>query len=256
MRHAAPQRLPADRRSFANGTVQRSRVVNLEAPGAEAHGRRKTTAARWLRRGSIACALALVLSLAKASGVLAFANPESFRALLAQLAGDPMLPLYVLAAFLAAGALLVSPWLVIAQVALLVPPAEAIPLALSGALLSAGAFYGLGRFAGASFAQRVVPERVQRAVDGAGLGAVIVVRAVPALPYTLVNLCAGAFRVPLGVYLLGTALGMSPGIVAFALVGDRVLAAMTHPSPRSVGLVIGVATLAAIGLVVARRRRR
>jgi len=190
------------------------------------------------------------------SGLLAYARPEAFRAALGRLAGDPLLPAYVLVAFVIAGALLVSPWLVIAQVALLVPAHVAIPLALGGALLAATVFYGLGRLLGAPLAHRLVPHRVQRAIDGAGLGTVIAVRAVPALPYTLVNLCAGAFRIPVATYLLGTAIGMSPGIVAFALIGERVVALLTTPSPKTVGLVLAAVVLAAAGAFALRRARR
>jgi uncharacterized membrane protein YdjX (TVP38/TMEM64 family) len=143
----------------------------------------------------------------------------------------------------------------IAQVALLVPAAVAIPLALAGALCSASVFYAAGRLLGAPLAQRLVPQRVQHAIDGAGLGTVVALRAVPALPYTLVNLCAGAFRIPFATFALGTVLGMSPGIVAFALLGERVAEALTRPSPRSVGLVVLVVAVAAAALFAAKRRR-
>ena len=200
----------------------------------------------------VAAVLAIVVS--RTSWLLAYASPDAIRSALAHAAGDPLLPLYVVVAFLAAGAVLVSPWLVIAQVALIVPAAVAVPLALTGALASATAFSGIGRALGASVAHRIVPRRVQAAIDGAGLGTVVAVRAVPALPYTLVNLCAGAFRVPFGTYALGTALGMTPGIVAIALLGERFVAAITHPSPSSVGLLALV--LGAVGgsIVVVKRR--
>ena len=230
--------------------------MTREADGAPDDSIRKTLLVRGMGAVCLVAVLVAVAYTLKSSGLLAYARPETLRAALAKAAGDPLLPAYVCAAFLVAGALLVSPWLVIAQVALLAPAPVAFPVALAGALLSATTFYGVGRLLGAPLAHRVVPRRVQQAVDGAGLGTVVVVRAVPALPYTLVNLCAGAFRVPFGTYLLGTTLGMSPGILAFALLGERVVEALTHPSPRSVGLVIGAVTLAALALVVAKRARR
>jgi uncharacterized membrane protein YdjX (TVP38/TMEM64 family) len=184
-------------------------------------------------------------------------GPDDLQAALAALAHDPLLPAYVLGAFVAAGALFVSAWLVIAQTALLFAPAVAIPLALAGALLSATTFYGVGRILGARAVQRFAPKRVQAAMSGAGLKSVFLARALPLLPFTFVNLCAGAFEVPLGVFVLGTVLGMAPGIVALALLGDRVLAVLRDPSPAAVGgLLGGVAIALAIAFAVRRRRAR
>ena len=76
-------------------------------------------------------------------------SPEAMQAALAGLAHDPLLPAYVLVAFVVAGALFISAWLLIAQVAVLFAPAVAIPLALGGALLSASTFYGVGKLLGA-----------------------------------------------------------------------------------------------------------
>ena len=41
-----------------------------------------------------------------------------------------------------------------------------------------------------------------------------VVRNLPVAPFTIVNMVAGASHIKLGDFLLGTALGMAPGIVA------------------------------------------
>jgi uncharacterized membrane protein YdjX (TVP38/TMEM64 family) len=184
-------------------------------------------------------------------------GPEELQSVLAGFAHDPLLPAYVLGAFVAAGALFVSAWLVIAQTALLFAPPIAIPLALAGALLSATTFYGVGRLLGARAVQRFAPRRVQAAMSGAGLKSVFLARAVPLLPFTFVNLCAGAFEVPIGVFVLGTVLGMTPGIVALALLGDRVLAALRDPSPGAMGsLAVVVALAVAVPLALRRARAR
>jgi phospholipase D1/2 len=186
-------------------------------------------------------------------------GPEELQAALAAVAHDPLLPVYVLGAFVAAGALFVSAWLVIAQTAFLFAPPVAIPLALAGALLSAGTFYGVGRVLGARAVQRFAPKRVQEAMSGAGLKGVFLARAVPLLPFTFVNLCAGAFEVPLGVFVLGTVLGMAPGIVALAFLGERVLAVLRDPSPRalaSLALLVVVVVVVPLAWRRVRARRR
>jgi phospholipase D1/2 len=183
-------------------------------------------------------------------------GPDELQAALAALAHDPLLPAYVLGAFIAAGALFVSAWLVIAETVLLFAPAVAIPLALAGALLSALTFYGVGRLAGAAAVQRFAPRRVQEAMSGAGLRGVFLARALPLLPFTFVNLCAGAFEVPLGVFVVGTVLGMAPGVVALALLGERVLAVVRDPSPGAIAWLVAAVVLALVIASAVRRRRR
>ena len=47
------------------------------------------------------------------------------------------------------------------------------------------------------------------------------VRLVPAAPFTLVNLVAGAMRIRFLHYLAGTALGLLPGLAVMAALGAR-----------------------------------
>ena len=129
-----------------------------------------------------------------------------------------------------------------------------IPLAFAGALLSALTFYGAGRLLGAAFVHRIAPQRVQRAVQGAGLEAMFAVRIVPLLPFTFVNLCAGAFHVRLRTYVLGTLLGMAPGIIAMCLLGDQLMVLVRNPTPKAIA-VAAFALLLVGGLLYALQRR-
>ncbi len=167
---------------------------------------------------------------------------------------SPLLPVVLLLAFVVAGLLFLSVWLVILQTCLLYPPPAAVPLALGGALLSACLFYAVGRFLGRDVVERFAPLRVQAAVAGAGLEAIIAVRVLPLLPYTFVNLCCGAFGVPVATFALGSVIGMAPGVVGLAILGDRLIAVLRDPSPSSVAAVAGVA-IALVGTALLLRRR-
>lgn len=174
----------------------------------------------------------------------------AFEAWLAPLQGHPLLPLIMLAAFIVTGALFLSVWLVIFQTGLLFPPPWGFFLALTGALLSASVFFAVGRYLIGGFIQRKASQRLLAAVSGAGLEHIIALRILPVLPFTLINLSAGAFGVPFRTFFLGTLIGMAPGVLALTLLGDRALAVIKHPTPLSVlalvaaaGALVGTATL-------------
>ena len=197
-------------------------------------------------RVKVAVVVVAVVALAAAwifTPLSTLATPAALQKLIEPLTTSPLLPLYTLVAFVVAGALFLSVWLVIFQTSLLFPPLAAFPLALAGALLSALLFYGLGRVLGADVVTRMAPERVQRAVRGAGLESIIAVRVLPILPFTFVNLCCGAFGVRPAVFVVGTVIGMTPGILGISLLGERLLAVLKDPTPASVALLVVVAVV-------------
>lgn len=124
-------------------------------------------------------------------------------------------------------------------------------LSWAAAMLGAFAAFGLGRLLGREAVSRLARGRLERAdrlLGEHGLGAVVAVRLVPVIPFTAINYLAGLTGVGLGAYLLGSALGMVPGSLAYAALG----AWGTDPW----GLFAGLAALVALGLaggLVARR---
>jgi uncharacterized membrane protein YdjX (TVP38/TMEM64 family) len=69
----------------------------------------------------------------------------------------------------------------------------------------------------------------------------------------VVNLAAGAAQVRLRDFMLGTFLGMSPGIVAVTVFWGQVLAALRQPSPWSLMVLGLVAAAIVFGAAVLRR---
>jgi len=68
-----------------------------------------------------------------------------------------------------------------------------------------------------------------------------------------VNLAAGASHVRLRDFLLGTALGMLPGIAAITVFSDRVLAVLREPSATALALLLMVAAAVAAGAYALNR---
>jgi phospholipase D1/2 len=217
---------------------------------------------RVLRTAALVLAIGtLVVGLWKFTPVQSLQNSEDIARLLTPLRESVWLPVVLWLVFLAAGMILLSVWVVIVQTCLLLPPWSAIPVALIGAMLSATCFYGAGRLFGRETVARIAPARVRTSVAGARLSHVVLLRLLPVLPFTLVNLCCGAFDVPFFTFVLGSALGMLPGIVAIAFLGERAIAMLLEPTPQSVGafalsVVVVVVAAGTVSVVLKRRIQR
>lgn len=167
------------------------------------------------------------------------------------------MPLIMLGAFIVGGLLVFPVNLLTAACMVIFGPWLGVLYALLGALLSAAALYEIGRHASASLRHRLTQGRLGRLRVALGrhrLLAIIIVRIVPIAPYSVVNLAAGAMRVPRRAYLAGTLIGMAPGTVLYALLVDRALAAIADPHWVNY-LWLGVAVLVFAGASIWLGRR-
>jgi uncharacterized membrane protein YdjX (TVP38/TMEM64 family) len=133
-------------------------------------------------------------------------------------------------------------------------PYKAIAVSFSGILLSASLLHWLGaRFIGERAKKVMGPtiKRVDDALTDRGILTIAAIRMIPLAPFTLVNLAAGAVGVRFRDYVLGTMLGLLPGISVVCIFGSQVRSFWRHPSSSGVMLIagIGVAWIAiSIGL--------
>jgi uncharacterized membrane protein YdjX (TVP38/TMEM64 family) len=129
-------------------------------------------------------------------------------------------------------------------------------LTLLGALLGAVAAFGLGRVLGREAVERITGRRAARLDDllrRRGFLAVVRVRLVPVLPFTAINYAAGLTAVRNRDYLIGTALGIIPGTIAYASLGAY------GTSPGSWPFAVAILALVALtvgGAAAAHRYRR
>lgn len=117
-------------------------------------------------------------------------------------------------------------------------------LAWSGALLGAFGGFLLGRRLGRPAVDRMLRGRLQQAdqvLARHGLAAVLAVRLLPLFPFTPINYASGLLGVRVRDYVLGTAIGIVPGALAYAAVGA------SGADPR--GIVIGVGGLLVLTLL-------
>ncbi|MGA7147819.1 MAG: VTT domain-containing protein [Microbacterium sp.] len=95
-------------------------------------------------------------------------------------------------------------------------------LALGAALIGAVVSFALGRALGREAVDRLIRGRLAEVDDMLrhhGLAAVLVLRLVPLVPYLAINYASGLTGVRVRHYVLGSAVGMVPGSLAYAALG-------------------------------------
>lgn len=123
-------------------------------------------------------------------------------------------------------------------------PWPGMAYALAGMVAGAVVTYGIGRLTGAQVLDRLLKGRLKLMsthLHSRGLWAIVLLRALPVAPFIVVNLGAGAIRVRLRDYVLGTALGLLPGTVLISLFMRQMHQAMKAATPAAwLALVAGV----------------
>jgi uncharacterized membrane protein YdjX (TVP38/TMEM64 family) len=158
----------------------------------------------------------------------------------------------VLATFVI-GSLLVVPILaMIGATVLVLGPVLGFVCSAVGVLLAASTTFGVGRLVGREPLRKWLGTRldtVEKQFANRGIVAIALIRKVPVAPFTIVNMLIGAIGVRYRDFIIGTALGMIPGIAAFAFVSDRAVRAWREPTTQNV-IVTVAAVLAWIGIVL------
>ncbi|ARQ01440.1 VTT domain-containing protein [Pseudorhodoplanes sinuspersici] len=214
--------------------------------GSTWHSVRKVMSAGLFKFTMIALLL-LGLTLAwRLTPLAEMASAEAAGAFLTTMAQSYWGPLAVLGAFLAGGLVAFPVTILIAATAASFGPWLGFTYALIGAMASALLTYAIGAMMGRAALQNILGHRltdIRNKIARQGVLAVAAIRLVPVAPFTLVNLVAGASGIGLTHYLVGTVLGLLPGLVLMSLLGNQIMRIVASPSP--VDIVIFVALIAA-----------
>jgi uncharacterized membrane protein YdjX (TVP38/TMEM64 family) len=172
------------------------------------------------------------------------------------LAANPWRVPIVLAAFVLGSVVAVPILALIGATVVALGPVLGFVCSAAGVLLAASTTFGVGRLIGRQPLRRWLGakfETLERRFATRGVIAVALIRKVPVAPFTVVNMLIGAVGVRYRDFIIGTALGMLPGIAAFAFVSDRVVDAWRDPTANNVALIAG-AILAWILVVIGVQR--
>jgi phosphatidylserine/phosphatidylglycerophosphate/cardiolipin synthase-like enzyme/uncharacterized membrane protein YdjX (TVP38/TMEM64 family) len=215
-------------------------------------------ASRVWRRAALGVALVAVLAALWAATPLRHAiDPARLGSLPEVLREGPWGPFLGAGAFTLAALAMLPVTALTAAAALVYGWPVGFATALVGSLLAAVAGYLLGRVLWRDAVRRMAGrrlDRLNRVLARRGTIAVAMVRLLPVAPFTVVNLVAGASRIGLRDFVVGTLLAMTPGTLLLALATDRVAAAWREPDLLHFG-VAALLTVLLVGVVVALHRR-
>src|SRR6266702_3011625 len=79
---------------------------------------------------------------------------------------------------------------------------------------------------------------VREKLVGNGVLAIALIRMIPVVPFSFVNLVAGALRVGFAEFLLGTLLGMAPGLITLFALGATASRMLHDPTPSNIALLV------------------
>lgn len=196
--------------------------------------------------------VAVLVSLTLAVALWRWAPVEWWRAArpwleaLVGLRREGLAPVMAVGLFLLGGLVRVPLLLLVLATSAALGPWQGTLNALVGAVASAVLLYGMGRAAGRARIRRLAGwkiNRVRRALSRHGILAMVLLRLVPVAPFSVINLVAGASGVRLRDFVIGTALGMAPGILAVSVLGDRMVAALRLPSTANIVTLVAATTL-------------
>ena len=141
-------------------------------------------------------------------------------------------------------------------------------LTVIGATIGATAVFLAARYALADFLRDKAGGTIPKMEEGfkeSALSYLLFLRLMPVFPFWLVNLVPAFLRVPVGVYILGTAVGIIPGTFAYALVGDGVGALLEAGQDVNIGVIFeprfllpiaGLSALALLPVLYKKFKRR
>lgn len=122
-------------------------------------------------------------------------------------------------------------------------PWKGFAVAMGGILLSAVILYFAGRQVSKKTVSKIAGPRIERLskmLGKKGFLAIAALGMVPAAPFSVEMIVAGALRIPVFDLLLGVGLAHLPGTIGTTVLGDQVVAALTHGREINRGIIAAV----------------
>jgi phosphatidylserine/phosphatidylglycerophosphate/cardiolipin synthase-like enzyme/uncharacterized membrane protein YdjX (TVP38/TMEM64 family) len=135
---------------------------------------------------------------------------------------------------------------------------ESIFILLSSAMGSAALYWGVGYSMGGDFFERLVTKRykaIARVRKTSSWVGVFLLRLLPIAPYSLFNLIAGAFKVSFKGFMIGTLLGILPGLLSIILLQKSLIRFVKTQSLSSFLLLLGVLVVIFAFILLIRSRQ-
>ncbi|MFD2189492.1 TVP38/TMEM64 family protein [Pistricoccus aurantiacus] len=168
----------------------------------------------------------------------------------------PWAILAVMATYALASLVIFPLSLLVALTGLLFGPWWGFGYALAGTMAASVLNYWVGRKLGRDALLAYGGKRLKglsRYLSGRGIRTMVVINLLPLAPFTLTNMMAGAFHLKFRDYLIGSVLGIAPGIVGVTLLGSQLGNLVSADSQRELLMALGGILLAVLVLFLAKR---
>jgi phospholipase D1/2 len=175
----------------------------------------------------------------------------------ASLRQNPARHLYLLGAYIIGSLLLVPITVIILVTAIVFGPVMGSLYSIVGSLAGAVATYAIGCLLGQDFVRKIAGakwRRLEQKIGQSGVVAVATLRLLPIAPFTVVNVVSGAFKVPLRDYILGSLLGLVPGILITNFFAHQFARAIRDPGMGTLLILAALIMITIVGTVWLKRR--
>jgi len=213
----------------------------------------------WLKIASVMLVLLILAAAWYWTPLSNWVSLETMTTLADYLEDSHLLPVGVLGAYILGGLAIFPITVLIGATAVIFPSHMGVLYALAGCLLNSLATYLVGAGLGRRVVHKLAGSRMNRLnkrLVRQGILVVAVVRNIPIAPFAIVSMAAGALQIKLKDFLLGTALGMLPGIVAITVLADRVAAAFKNPDWCNIAVAAGISFVLAAAVWLTQKRLR
>lgn len=212
-------------------------------------GTRRRAIPGFLRLAVLFACLAALSLIWRSTPLVNVLDPRDLSGWAAFINNAPFAPLWVVGGYTLGGLVLVPVTLLIVVTGATFGPGLGFFYSVFGALVSALVTYALGRIAGRDLVRRIAGSRLgylQYQISRHGFVSMLFARVVPVAPFAVVNMAAGAAQIRLRDFVLGTLVGMTPGILGIVLLADRLEAVLRDPSIQTASLLFTLAIFFAL----------
>ncbi|WP_417499582.1 VTT domain-containing protein [Methylophaga sp.] len=178
-------------------------------------------------------------------------NPETLQHAAEGIKSHPLTPLIVVGIFAVAGLIAFPVTLLIITTALTFGPLWGSVYSIIGSLVSGLMGYAVGHYLGRNTIQKLAGSsinKLSRRLAKHGVLAIITVRIIPVAPFTVINMVAGGSHIKTRDFILGTVIGMLPGILGITVFADSLMRTIQNPDPTQIGIFIAV--VVAVGSIM------
>lgn len=201
-------------------------------------------------------ALCIAGALHYAINVTGWLDEEAVTGFLEKYRHSPWAPLYVVGAYVLAGLTFFPVTIISLAVAAVFGPFWGVIYGMTGILLSGAIIFFIGQKMRGLEARQFIKRHVDKydkQLKESGVSGIATLRMIVFAPFTIFNLVCGISSVRFHDFIIGSLIGLLPGFIARAIVGDSIIPLIFNPNVETISyLVAGLALW--VGIILLARK--